>query len=466
MPQELRLLKMGDCTSLLLASAMLFARLYAKWYKSEMADKEKKTPTVEIPLERMFLASQIIPDATEAFLSSSENVKQVKDEVDVVLDTNALLLPYGSGSESLDRISALYKKLVTAKRLFIPAQASREFVRNRPNKISELQQGLLDKMSSFSTPDVPSYPILEGLPEYAALLEALQAADELRKKVRKATNGLVDVVRNWEWNDPVSVAYRRVIVPEVIVECEVAQEHIRSEMSRRYDLLIPPGYKDAAKEDGGVGDFLIWKTILQIGAQNKRPLIFVSGDEKPDWQYSAKGNAFLPRVELVTEYRAASGGKTFFMIPLSRLLELFEGESSSVVELKQAEERLNNKANVDVHCPNCSTLVHVHLGLALGSSAAPLCPACRKRFHVNRSRDGVLAKLMTLPARKPAQTESSLESEEIVFCPNCQDLVELDLGISPGSAKWAMCGGCEARFPVRRSKDGSVQASSQFELES
>ena len=41
----------------------------------------------------------------------------------------------------------------------------------------------------------------------------------------------------------------------------------------------PPGYKDGAKDGGGVGDFLIWKTIATLGEQKKEHLIFVSEEE-------------------------------------------------------------------------------------------------------------------------------------------------------------------------------------------
>jgi hypothetical protein len=259
-----------------------------------MADKDNKPLTREIPLERMFLASEVIPDAAESFLAASSKLSQVKHEADIVLDTSALLLPYSSGSGSLRKIADLFKKLAKDSRLHIPAQASREFIRNRPNKLSELQQGLLDKMSVFSTPEVPSYPILAELPEYKSLLALLVEAEKVRTEFKKTTNSLVEAIRDWEWNDPVSAAYRSVIPATVIVDCAGAPEEIRSELIRRYELGIPPGYKDAAKSDGGVGDYLIWKTILQIGATNKRPLIFVSGEEKADWQYSSKGSAFLP----------------------------------------------------------------------------------------------------------------------------------------------------------------------------
>ena len=48
----------------------------------------------------------------------------------------------------------------------------------------------------------------------------------------------------------------------------IDRDEVLEEMTRRYKQAIPPGYKDASKPDGGIGDFLIWKTILNLGEKN------------------------------------------------------------------------------------------------------------------------------------------------------------------------------------------------------
>ena len=69
------------------------------------------------------------------------------------------------------------------------------------------------------------------------------------------------------------------------------------EKSRRYRDKVPPGYKDASKDDGGIGDFLIWKTLLQLGSKEKKDFVFVTGEQKPDWfnQASGEPTVFLMR---------------------------------------------------------------------------------------------------------------------------------------------------------------------------
>jgi hypothetical protein len=48
------------------------------------------------------------------------------------------------------------------------------------------------------------------------------------------------------------------------------RKQLHNEKSRRYKNKVPPGYKDASKDDGGIGDFLIWKTLLLLGEREKK----------------------------------------------------------------------------------------------------------------------------------------------------------------------------------------------------
>ena len=80
---------------------------------------------------------------------------------------------------------------------------------------------------------------------------------------------------------------------------------------------IPPGYKDAGKEDSGIGDLLIWHTILELGKVHKKSVIFVSGDEKPDWFKQSQNvalhlRALFIRIEpfLLEEEGSSHNGQT------------------------------------------------------------------------------------------------------------------------------------------------------------
>ncbi len=102
---------------------------------------------------------------------------------------------------------------------------------------------------------------------------------------------------------------------------------------------LPPGYKDASKDDHGIGDQLVWRCIIAIAKEKRLPIVFVSGDVKSDWFYRAEGKALFPRFELVDEIRRTSGGKSFHIINFSEFLALFGANTTAVDEVQKEEIR-------------------------------------------------------------------------------------------------------------------------------
>lgn len=131
--------------------------------------------------------------------------------------------------------------------------------------------------------------------------------------------------------------YRTIFLSDTIRAHSLSKHEVESELTYRTTNKIPPGYKDAAKDDRGIGDLLIWLTILEIGAERKKPLLFVTGEEKADWQHRSDHQGLLPRCELVDEFRRKSGAP-FYIAPFSGLLELFEAPKEVVSAVRKEEE--------------------------------------------------------------------------------------------------------------------------------
>lgn len=261
----------------------------------------------------------------------------VVDSCMVVLDTNVLLVPYTIGGKSLLVIEDLFRSLAFEQRLVIPGQVAREFARNRPIKLTELFKQIGDKKGKAVRLEIGKYPLLEGIPEYQSALQIERRANELISQYQAALSRVIDHIRGWEWNDPVSVLYGSIITPSVVVDPKIDESAVREDLSRRQTNKIPPGYKDSAKEDNGVGDLLIWRTILHVGAQSSRDLIFVTAEQKADWWHRSGSEALYPRHELVDEYYRASHGKSFHLVSLSRLLNLKGASAEAVAEVRKGE---------------------------------------------------------------------------------------------------------------------------------
>ena len=288
----------------------------------------------------MFLKRKLYPDAAGIFSFEPKTLDDIKADCRFVLDTNELLLPYKVGSHDLEEIGKVYRKLLGEKRLFLPAQVAREFAANRPDHIKNLAHALVEMKRTFK-PTFHRYPLLDGLEEYKALSKQWENAQEQLDACDKLFGQLIERVQGWYWNDPVSKLYHNLFVPEVVVEPEFKQEDVLADHAWRTEHDIPPGYKDTRKPDKGVGDMLIWYTVLHVGKQEPcRSVVFVSGEKKADWVAKSDNKPLFPRYELVDEFRRTTTGQSFHLISPPDLLDLF-GADKSTVQRVRTEEALS-----------------------------------------------------------------------------------------------------------------------------
>lgn len=279
--------------------------------------------------------NDVYPQAHGLVSWSPQTLDQVKDTATVVVDTNALLVPYGTGQASLDEIGQAYRTLVEQGRLIIPGQVIREFASNRVVKLQELHQQLARKQQ-LSTTRIP-YPLLEGLGGYSTMSSLEDQLDKLIGTYKNAVDAVLTHVRQWYWNDPVSVLYKGLFSEGAVLDPVFDPAELKADHLRRVTNSIPPGYKDARKEDGGIGDLIIWRTILEVGERRKAPLLFVSGEKKADWWHQSEGRELYTRFELVDEYRRHSEGQSFHMVTFSAFLKIAGASKATVEAVRKLE---------------------------------------------------------------------------------------------------------------------------------
>jgi len=283
----------------------------------------------------IFIAKTIYPDASSIFTFRVKSIKEIKDSCFIVPDTNALLLPYTATQESIGEIGKTYRKLRNQNRLRIPAQVGREFAKNRPNKLSELYQQLSKKRNNNIQIPRSKYPLLETLEQYKQLIAIENELGKLIDSYRDTIGNLMNDIRGWSWNDPVSLLYAELFTSDTIVEPELSEDDIKADLQMRNLHNIPPGFRDKSKDDEGIGDLLIWYAILELSKD--KDVIFVSGETKPDWWHRSDNQHLYPRYELIEEFRRTSNGKSFHIISLSDLLKLYGAKESIVQEVRQKE---------------------------------------------------------------------------------------------------------------------------------
>ena len=290
-------------------------------------------------MSSIFNKRKIYPSPKEAFSFSLRSIPDVQGECIFVLDANVLLLPFTTDGKSLDEIKKIYTILVDENRLFLPAQAVREYLDNRSTKLTDLHKLISDK-SSHNFPYICPHPLLSGMEEYAELERLEGAIKELVTEYKKQLKVTLKSVSDWGWNDPVSKMYH-----EVLSQCVLNDEHInldkvKADLEYRNEHKVPPGYKDGSKADNQAGDLLIWHELLHLGEQHQKDVIFISGDAKSDWWHKSNKKAIYPRFELVDEFRTKTNGKSFHIMSLSQLLATFDA-SEDVVSAVATSEKLN-----------------------------------------------------------------------------------------------------------------------------
>lgn len=305
-----------------------------------MADSQNKRVDGQY---NIFIANDIYPEADKIFSTKIKSLEEIKDSAFIVLDTNVLLVPYNISKESLGKIEDTYRLLTEQDRLIVPAQVAREFANNRAKKIVETFQQLTRKRNTTRSLQSGKYPLLESLDEYQDAIRLEKEIDDQLKEYRKVVGTVLDHIRDWRWNDPVSLIYENFFNEDSVYEPLINKEELVEDLDRRQTYKIPPGYKDASKDDRGIGDLLIWHTILEIGREFKVDIIFVSGDDKSDWWHKSEERTLYPRYELVDEFRRFSGGKSFHITSFSHFLDLFGASKSIVQEIRDEENQLRSE---------------------------------------------------------------------------------------------------------------------------
>lgn len=290
----------------------------------------------------IFLSNKLYPSAASIFSTVVKPISQIKDDCIFVLDTNALLVPYATGSQSLGEIRKVLETLKVQQRLKIPGQVAREFANNRPERLKEIFQQLNRKQQNIQTVAIGRYPLLEENEDFKTAIALEKEINERFTQYRKLIGNVIAQTKDWLWNDPVSLIYSQLFSEDTIWDLELDRDHLKAELQYRYLHKIPPGFKDSGKDDDGIGDLLIWYTILAIG-KTKTNIVFVSGEEKPDWFHRSEKQVLYPRFELVNEFSLISGGHSFHIIKLSELLQLQGADSNAVKEVEIEEQATVNE---------------------------------------------------------------------------------------------------------------------------
>lgn len=258
------------------------------------------------------------------YLPPSEgDIDKLLDEGVVVLDTNVLFALYRQTSEGREQLFGVLETI--GDRLWLPNHVAFEYFRRRPGVIAETNKAGAPLSKSLSELKQGTTTALE------AHLRSRRAQKNLFQSATEVVNNAFNLVDAWVSSldtDPTASISDDPILErlESLFGDRVGNESSPMEMEKwkveadlRREKRIPPGYKDASKEQNAAGDLIIWMQMLQHAKVSQLPMLSVTDDRKEDRYWQEQGETFGPRPELVVEF-AEHSSERFWQLTLEGLL--------------------------------------------------------------------------------------------------------------------------------------------------
>lgn len=257
---------------------------------------------------------------------SENEFKKLWNECIFVFDTNTLLNMYRYRRDTVDKYFEVLSELKIKNKLWIPHQVGFEFYENRITVISNYEKSydaILDILKSTKDSidkDYKNHPFLDW--------------EELKGNIDKGLETVIKDISKKKQSHP-KLLDKDDILEKInnlfnscVGECFDDKKliEIKKDGEIRYSKKIPPGFKDAKKDDDKkYGDLILWKQIIEKAKVTKKPIIFISGDVKEDWWLEKDGKRIMPLPQLKKEiYDEAE--VDFHIYTADRFLEYYQQE--------------------------------------------------------------------------------------------------------------------------------------------
>ncbi|HCG5537620.1 TPA: DUF4935 domain-containing protein [Vibrio parahaemolyticus] len=291
-----------------------------------------------------------------------------------VFDTNVLLNLYGYAEQTRDDFYKIIHEL--EDKVWLPYQVGLEYQRRRLDVIKNEKSifkdvdNYLAKIQKVFDSDFKSLSLQRRFPKLAENTEKLEA------QISKSVADYKKSVKYWNDKQPCVRSHDPIrekldiLFDQKLGEPPVNQEwldNVYKEGKERFEKLIPPGFKDAAKDkspdshfvynglsyERQYGDLILWKQIIEkSSSENIKSVVFVTDDSKEDWWYqlSSNGKKIVgPLAELRAEICREANTETFHMYTTSEFMKdgqkylnvgLNEDSISDVVHVQNEHENL------------------------------------------------------------------------------------------------------------------------------
>ncbi|MCG2784820.1 MAG: PIN domain-containing protein [Anaerolineae bacterium] len=277
-----------------------------------------------------------------------DEFKGLWDQSIFIFDTNVFLNLYRYSKNTLDGILNLFETL--SDRAWMPHQVALEYQDNRLNIIQGQERPYREIPKIL---DETKRKIQDAL--YTEHLSI--DVNELNTKIETSFNSITQDLQSHKELHPDLFAddYIRERISKLFAK-KTGLPYSQDELTKiykdgeeRYKNQIPPGYKDLKDKQGKVkrygnlvikseyGDFIVWKQIIDHAIKEKKPVIFISDDQKEDWWWISGSRTIGPRPELITEFKASTG-HSFYMYTIEKFINFSREYLKTVVDQNIVDE--------------------------------------------------------------------------------------------------------------------------------
>jgi predicted nucleic acid-binding protein len=273
-----------------------------------------------------------------------------------VFDTNFLLDLYRVSPSTVEDFFKILEYL--QNRIWLPYQVADEFFRRREEIIDseaasfEKALSALDKWKS----EQHKFNSLRGTLKQTGRIIASEvddilekeknknyfdAVEELEKAFREKINNLANAHFSFDVDND-RILERLLSMFDSKVGNPYDKQSLQSlykEAEDRFKKLQPPGFIDVKdKEDERkYGDFILWKQILDFAKTESLPIVFVTGEKKPDWWIKENGIIVAPHIELRREFNEYVK-QPFWMYQTQDFLEIAKNKLKVEIDPISIEE--------------------------------------------------------------------------------------------------------------------------------
>ncbi|WFA86499.1 PIN-like domain-containing protein [Paenibacillus amylolyticus] len=263
----------------------------------------------------------------DKFFFKPKSIEEVIHTANVVFDTNAMLSAYQWKNVAFRKVLGALSKLSDANRLKIPPQVFKEFIHQRPLKITEAIEKIEFLQGSIQTPQTLKsvLPLIGLIDKENTYLESEKSYASSRDKYKEDLKKLTIDLKKL-FNDDIVLDSLKPFFEKIDFDTnpEKEKELIKCAEERAKAKMPPLTGGDAGKSENKYGDFFVWNYILSL----KNDVIFVTTDSKEDWFHKAgagKGkNPVSPRRELIEEFYVVSEGKTICIVSLQDFMQKYD----------------------------------------------------------------------------------------------------------------------------------------------